>query len=129
MGIEAWITRASGTAEPGTPRTNAWPSSISTSAAEASSSAAAAATSLPFTWAQASTIELPAVTALRLAKVPTPKGTAAVSPPITVTHSIGTPRASAATCAKLVSWPWPELTAPVATTTRPERSSLTVTPS
>jgi len=44
----------------------------------------------------ASTIELPAVTALRLANVPTPNGTAAVSPPMTVTHSSGTPRASAA---------------------------------
>jgi len=42
---------------------------------------------------------LPAVTPLRLANVPTPKGTPAVSPPVTVTQSSGTPSASAATWA------------------------------
>ena len=102
---------------------------MSTSAGAASSRLAAARTSFSFTCAAASTIELPAVTALRLANVPTPNGTAAVSPPITVTQSIGTPSASAATCAKLVSCPWPELTAPVATVTCPARSTFTVTPS
>ena len=74
-------------------------------------------------------MELPAVTPLRLAKVPTPKGTAAVSPPMTVIHSSGTSRASAAIWANDVSWPWPELTAPVATRTRPARSSVTRAPS
>src|SRR4029077_20174213 len=69
------------------------------------------------------------VTALRLANVPTPKGTCAVSPPTTVTQSSGTPSASAATWAKLVSCPCPELIAPVATSTRPARSSFTLTPS
>ena len=127
--MEAWTTRASVTAEPGVPRTNAWPSSISMSSGAASSRAAAARASFARTSRHASAIELPAVTALRLAKVPTPKGTAAVSPPITVTQSSGTPRASAATWAKLVSWPCPELTAPVATITRPWRSSFTVAPS
>ena len=99
------------------------------SSGAASSNTAAARVSFVRTSRQASAIELPAVTALRLAKVPTPKGTAAVSPPMTVIQSIGTPRASAAIWAKLVSCPWPELIAPVATSTRPARSSFTVAPS
>ena len=99
------MTRARSTAEAGAPLTNTRPSSISMSSGAASSSAAAARTSFVRTSRHASTIELPAVTALRLANVPTPNGTAAVSPPMTVTQSIGTPSASAATWAKLVSCP------------------------
>src|SRR4029450_4525701 len=59
-------------------------------------------------------MELPAFTALREAKVPTPNGMAAVSPPTTVTQSRGMPRASAAIWAKDVSCPCPWLQAPVA---------------
>ena len=99
------------------------------SASEASSTAAAAFTTRARTVRAASAMELPAVTPLRLAKVPMPNGTAAVSPPVTVTHSSGTPRTSAQIWANDVSWPWPELTAPVATTTRPARSSVTRAPS
>ncbi len=116
MGSADWITFPSGTAEVGAPRTDAVPSAISTSPGAASKSAAAAATSLSLTRPAATWIELPAFTALRLAKVPMPNGMAAVSPPITVTHSIGMPRASAATWANEVSCPWPWLAAPVATT-------------
>ena len=61
--MAAWITRASGTAEALTPRTNTRPSSISMSASAASSSAAAAVTTLARTAPAASAIELPAVTA------------------------------------------------------------------
>src|SRR5256886_3028271 len=107
VGIEACTTRARSSAFCGEPRTNARPSSISTSSGAASSSVAAARTSFVRIRWHASAIELPAVTALRLAKVPTPKGTAAVSPPVTVTQSSGTPRASAATWAKPVSWARP----------------------
>ena len=74
-------------------------------------------------------MELPAFTALRLAKEPIPNGMAAVSPPTTVTHSSGMPSASAATCANEVSCPCPWLHAPVATTARPERSMRTLAPS
>ena len=42
---------------------------------------------------------LPAMTMLRLAKVPTPKGIAAVSPPTMVTSAGVTPSASATICA------------------------------
>ena len=91
--------------------------------------AAAAACSFSRTWRAATWIELPALTALRLANVPTPKGIAAVSPPTTVTHSIGTPSASAATCANEVSCPCPWLAAPVATTACPDASIRTVAPS
>ncbi len=73
------------------------------SSGDASSSAAAAFTSFARTCWHASAIELPAVTPLRLAKVPTPKGTVAVSPPTTVTCSSGTPSASAHTWANDVS--------------------------
>ena len=99
------------------------------SSGAASRSRAAARTSFARTAVAASWTELPAFTALRLAKVPTPKATAAVSPPTTVTQSSGTPSASAATWANVVSWPWPAEAAPVATLTRPARSSLTVAPS
>ena len=129
VGSDAWITRASGTAESGAPRTQAMPSLISMSSAAASSNAAAAALSFSCTLSAAMWIELPALTALRLAKVPTPKGIAAVSPPTTVTHSSGMPSASAATWANEVSCPCPWLAAPVATTARPEASSLTAAPS
>ena len=74
-------------------------------------------------------MELPAFTALRLANVPMPNGMAAVSPPITVTQSIGIPSTSAATWANEVSCPCPWLAAPVATTARPEASIRTVAPS
>ncbi len=74
-------------------------------------------------------MELPAFTALREAKVPTPNGMAAVSPPTTVTQSSGMPRASAAIWANDVSCPCPWQQAPVATTARPAASSLTVAPS
>ena len=129
VGSEPWITRASGKPEPGAPRTEATPSTISTSAGAASSSAAAASASLSRTLPAATWMELPALTALRLAKVPMPKGMAAVSPPTTVTQSSGTPRASAATWAKEVSCPCPWLQAPVATTARPDASIRTVAPS
>src|SRR4029453_16304308 len=52
-------------------------------------------------------MELPAFTALREAKVPTPNGMAAVSPPTTVTQSRGMPRASAGIWAKGGSCPPP----------------------
>jgi len=105
------------------------PSVTRTSAGAASSNAAAAATSLSFTRPEASWIELPALTALREAKVPTPNGIAAVSPPTMVTASSGMPRASAAIWANDVSCPCPWQQAPVATTAWPEASSRTVAPS
>ena len=40
-------------------------------------------------------------------KVPTPRATSSVSPWLTVTCSIGMPRVSVTSMAKLVSWPWP----------------------
>ena len=127
--MAAWTIRAKSTADDGAPRTNTRPSSISRSSGAASSSAPAAARTFARTWPAASAIELPAVTPLRLANVPMPNGTPAVSPPVTVTQSSGTPSASAATCANDVSWPWPEHTAPVATCTRPAASSVTRAPS
>jgi hypothetical protein len=66
---------------------------------------------------------------LRLAKVPMPKGVAAVSPPITRTRSMGTSRASAQTWAKEVWWPWPWAEDPVPTVTVPWASTVTVAPS
>src|SRR5437870_5588119 len=107
VGSDAWMTWASATAEPGAPRTDTRLSSIVRSSGAASRSRAAARTSFARTAVAASWTELPAFTALRLAKVPTPKATAAVSPPTTVTQSTGTPSASAATWANVVSWPWP----------------------
>src|SRR4029453_14355590 len=101
------------------------PSATSMSAGAAASSAAAAVTNFSRTRPDASWMELPAFTALREANVPTPKGIAAVSPPTTVTHSSGMPRASAAICANDVSCPWPWLHAPGATVAWPEASSLT----
>ena len=102
-----WMTRASGTEEAGAPRTDTAPSLTSMSAGAASRSAAAASAILSLTLPAATWIELPAFTALREANVPTPKGMAAVSPPITVTQSRGMPRASAAICANDVSCPCP----------------------
>src|SRR5207237_9099295 len=89
LGIEACTTRARSSAFCGEPRPNARPSSSSTSSGAASSKVAAALTSLPRTTWQASAMELPAVTALRLAKVQMPKGTAALSTPVSVTPTGG----------------------------------------
>ena len=48
-----------------------------------------------------------------------PKSTFEVSPCTMSTFSIGTPRRSATTCAKVVSWPWPCECEPVNTVTLP----------
>ena len=66
------------------------------------------------------------ITAARLAKVPTAYLKRRVSPVTTVTRSTGTPRVSAATWAKAVSWPWPWVVSPVATTTVPLVSTRTM---
>ena len=72
---------------------------------------------------------MPLITAARLAKVPTAYLKRRVSPVTTVTRSTGTPRVSAATWAKAVSWPWPWVVRPVATTTVPLVSTRTCAPS
>jgi starch phosphorylase len=69
------------------------------------------------------------VLALRLANVPMPKGSAAVSALSTVTCARGTPSASAVNCANVVACPCPCEQAPVTTTTPPEASTATVAPS
>ena len=43
----------------------------------------------------------------REAQVPPPYGTTSVSPEITRTAPISTPKALAAICAAIASWPWP----------------------
>ena len=54
---------------------------------------------------------------LRLAKVPTPRSIAAVSPWMTRTCCMGTFSASEITCANDVSCPWPWLCEPVTSVT------------
>ena len=51
---------------------------------------------------------------------PPPTDTKAVSPVISLTLFSGTPRNSWTSWAKVVSWPWPCDTVPIATSTTPE---------
>ena len=48
-----------------------------------------------------------------------PTGVLSVSPWITSTFAVGTPSLSAISWAKVVSWPWPWLCAPVSTWATP----------
>ena len=50
---------------------------------------------------------------------PPPTLTMSVSPRMMSTVSTGSASRSAATCAKLVSWPWPLGCVPITTSTRP----------
>ena len=61
----------------------------------------------------------PIIGPLRLPPVPGPNGALSVSPWWTVTSSMCTPRNSAASCAVVVSRPWPCAPEPMNTSTRP----------
>ena len=63
---------------------------------------------------------LPARCVVRLAKVPVQWGPVSVSPVSTITVSKGTPRVSAAICAKIVFRPWPRSTLDMVTTKLPD---------
>ena len=84
---------------------------------------------LSATMRAATCIALPAVTAPRDAKVPTPQGKRRVSPLVTSTSATSTPSSSATTCAHTVACAWPWLGMPVAATTFPETSTCTCAPS
>ena len=77
----------------------------------------------------ATDIALPAVTAPRDAKVPTPHGKRRVSPLVTSTSATSTPSSSATIWAQTVAWACPWLGIPVAATTLPETSTCTCAPS
>ena len=69
---------------------------------------------------------VPPTTALRLPPVPAPKGAAAVSPWMSTTSSMSTPRWSATTWIIVVSRLWPWLPEPINTCTVPSGSTRTV---
>ena len=57
---------------------------------------------------------------------PPPTGTTSVSPWIRCTQSSGTPSQSVTSCAKLVWWPCPLDSVPIATSTRPSGATVTL---
>ena len=63
--------------------------------------------------------ENPQVTILVSIDEPPPTATMSVSPTMIFTCATSTPSMSAATCAKLVSWPWPEGCVPITTSITP----------
>ena len=77
----------------------------------------------------ARSVALPPIGMPRLAHVPPPYGTTAVSPETTATDSTGTPSSSATIWASAVRVPWPWSVSPVSTVTAPEGSKRTVVPS
>ena len=66
----------------------------------------------------------PPIATERLANVPTPRGTSRESPKRSSTSSSSTPSRSAASWAKVVSWPWPWGEEPLRTSSRPVRQEL-----
>jgi hypothetical protein len=74
-------------------------------------------------------VALPPMGMPRLAQVPPPYGTIAVSPMSTVTASIGTPSSSATIWASAVRVPCPCSVTPASAVTAPEGSIRSVVPS
>ena len=117
---------ASVTARCGKPRTCAWPSSSTTSAADASSRCAASVWIFGRKRSVAVTTVPPMETAPRLPNVPLPSGALRVSVGSTRTRSSGTPSRSAMTCAIVVACPCPWEGKLVAHRTLPSGSTRTL---
>ena len=96
------------------------------SSGSASIRCAASRVALSLTFTRLIISAAPPTAVFRLPKVPTPVATTLVSPWRTTMSSIGTPNSSAASCAKLVSWPCPCGDEPVSTVTLPLASTRTV---
>src|SRR5919106_2975176 len=113
-------------AESGDPRTLNLPSLNSRSDTSHSSTCAASVLAFSTTFRLASTMAMPPTAKEREPYVSRPIGAVRVSPCTTMTSSNGTPSASAAIWAKVVSWAWPCGEVPVTTSTLPSGNTRTV---